>query len=230
MLCVALSLPMMGFSPSSLALAASSTTSRGAVRMKKVEQDEDRNDLPNIAAGSICEFHDPKHGAGNAPPVLGVVESVEFKTKGGARIILKDESGTTHTVAEKMLHIVLPPHKGKETEPKEILKDFAAVMSTPVTEFVDPELVELAWTECLENEGTAAYTPKKILSLIDDALVKTPLQMYQAFRVVSSDFGKIFFKALGDNKYKPKAAKAVSASKENYCRSPQLTSEEWCFV
>ena len=33
-------------------------------------------------SGSICEFHDPKHGNGQADPVLGVVQTCEHKAKG----------------------------------------------------------------------------------------------------------------------------------------------------
>ena len=52
----------------------------------------------------------------------------------------------------------------------------------------------------------------------------------QAFRLLSSDLGKVFFKALGDNKYKAKAAKSVQASKDNFCRDPNTVDTEWCFV
>ena len=42
---------------------------------------------------------------------------------------------------------------------------------------------------------------------------------------------QVFFKALGANRYKPKAAKAVKASKDNYCREEAPTlQQDWCFV
>ena len=41
--------------------------------------------------------------------------------------------------------------------------------------------------------------------------------------------GKIFFKTLGPNEYKAKAAKAVQSSKENWCRSLE-GEQEWCFL
>ena len=84
----------------SLAFAPSPTlfhtrlTSTSVVSMKKgaADNDDSRDErvMPKVDVGSICEFHDPKHGPGSAPPVLGVVKGVEFKAKGGARIMLTD--------------------------------------------------------------------------------------------------------------------------------------------
>ena len=227
MLCVAL-LPLLSWMP------LPGTTIRAApyaLRMKAAPPDApEERELPSIAIGSICEFHDPKHGAGAVKPVLGIVQSLEFKSKGGARIILADAAGGTHTVAEKALHIILPPAKGKDKEPAEILQDYLKVMEVEdATNLgVDPELLELAWTECAESEK-ASFSPKSIISMIDASMCKTPVDLYKAFRLVSSDLGKVFFKELGGNKFKAKAMKSVKASKDNWCRAPDH-EHEWCFV
>jgi hypothetical protein len=195
---------------------------------------EEVRELPQISVGSICEFHDPKHGNANAQPVLGIVQSCELKAKGGSRVILTDAAGVKHAVAEKALHIVLPPSRGKATEPADILKDYADVLEHDPTELgIDPELLEMAWSECAESEK-AAFTPKSVVSIIDESLAKTPLDLYRAFRLVSSDLGKVFFKALGNNEFKAKGEKAVEASKQNWCRAPEHEGSwdevEWCFV
>ena len=156
------------------------------------------------------------------------MQACELKAKGGARIVLADAQGSSHTVAEKALHIVLPPPKTKATEPAEILAEYEAEMAKDPTEFVDPELLELAWSVCAESEKPS-FTPKSIISEIDESLCKSQVDLYRAFRVMSSDLGKVFFKSLSANRFKPKAGKAVKASKENWCREPEH-EHEWCFV
>ena len=118
-----------------------------------------------------------------------------------------------------------------QTEPAEILKEYATVMEQGATELgVDPELLELAWSECVEMDK-ASFTPKSVVSLIDESLCKTPLQKYKAFRLLTSDLGKVFFKALGHNMYKAKTGKSVRVSKENWCRADDHAQvQEFCFV
>jgi hypothetical protein len=230
MLFVSALLPLLAYTPGPY---VSLHTARSVVtRMKQAPAEEKEPvELPKISTGSICEFHDPKHGAGACPPVLGIVQGVEAKAKGGARILLVDESGGKHSVGEKAIHIVLPPFKGKSTEPAEILQEYTQVLALESTSLgVDPELLELAWSECAESER-AEFSPKSILNMIDDSLCKSPIDLYKAFRVVSGDLGKVFFKSLGHNKFKAKAMKAVKASKDNWCRTPEHAEEaEFCFV
>ena len=173
-------------------------------------------------------LQDPKtKGATGA--VLGLVTGVEYKAKGGARIQLVDASGSTYSVAENAVHINLGSYKGKFVEVADILKEYAAIMETEPTELgVDPEELEMAW-ELASDEGKASVSPKFLLSLIDDTFSKAQTDTYRAFRLLQSDMGKIFFKAIGPNEYKAKAAKAVRTSKENWCRSLEA-EQEWCFV
>jgi hypothetical protein len=198
--------------------------------MKKAESEtpEVRTEI-NIALNSIVEFNDPKHGNGAAAAVLGLVRGVEYKAKGGARIQLVDASGAMHSVAEKAVHINLGAYKGKLEEPSEILKEYAVIMATePVDLGVDPGELEMAW-ELASEEEKATFSPKFLMSLVDDKFSKAPTDAYRAFRLLQSDLGKVFFKTLGPNEYKAKAAKAVKASKDNWCRSLEQ-EQEWCFV
>jgi len=192
-----------------------------------VEDDADRPQLPSIAAGSIVEFHD--NYGGEVVPILGIVDSCEHKAKGGIRVMIMDAAGKMHSVTQKALHIVLPPAKSKKAEPAEVLKDYAAVMEeTSAEELVEPELLELAWSVCAED-SREAFTPNAILSIIDDSMCKTPLDAYKAFRLITSDLGKVFFKGLGDNTYKAKVLKAVDTSKANWCRVPDHQARDFCF-
>lgn len=226
-------LPLVAFTPGPmtsqhLAVPASRSV---VTRMKQAAEEREPVELPKIGTGSICEFHDPKHGSGACPPVLGIVTGCEAKAKGGARVLLVDMDGGKHTVGEKAIHVVLPPFKGKSTEPAEILQDYAQVLDLESTKIgIDAELLELAWSECAESEKRE-FSPKTIVQMIDESMCKSPLDMYKAFRVVSGDLGKIFFKALGNNKFKAKNLKAVKASKDNWCRAPEYAEQaEWCFV
>ena len=117
-----------------------------------------------------------------------------------------------------------------EKTPAEILKEFSDILATEPTDLgVDPEDLELAWEMCAETEVSKGFTPKSIVSIVDETYCKSSVDLYKAFRLVSSDLGKVFFKSLGENKFKAKASKAVKASKDNWCRS--ITAEpEFCFV
>jgi len=200
-----------------------------SIELKK-SPDEAPEERPEIQfnANSIVEFNGPKHGNGAAPPSLGIVKGVEYKAKGGARIQIMDVGGSMHTVPEKDIHINLGVYKGKLVEPAEILDDYTKVMEMETGALgVDPELLEMAWELAAESDKKTV-SPKFLMSLVDENFLKTSVDKYKAFRLLTSDLGRIFFKSINENEYKAKAAKAVQASKENWCRSAE--DEEWCFV
>jgi len=158
------------------------------------------------------------------------VKGVEYKAKGGARLQVMDASGAMHAVAEKSIHVNLGVHKGKLVEPSAILADFQAVMALEPTALgVDPESLAMAWELAAEEEGDS-FSTKFLLSLVDDTFFKAQTDAYRAFRLLSSDLGKVFFKNLGPNTWKAKAAKAVEASKQNWCRELKEDEAEWCLV
>jgi hypothetical protein len=197
--------------------------------MKKAPEarPEERPQL-SMDLNSIVEFHDPRHGAGECRPVLGIVSGLECKAKGGARIQIVDAKGTTHSVAEKAVHVSLGAYTGKLKEPAAILAEYEQILQLQPTDLgVEPELLEMAWELASETDKVS---PKFVVSLIDDKFFKAPTDLYRAFRLLSGDLGKVFFKALGNNEYKAKAAKAVKASKENWCRAIEEPEQDWCFV
>lgn len=198
------------------------------VRSQELDSSQTIASSRNLA--SVVEFHDPKHGGGAPRPVLGIVKGVEYKAKGGARLQVIDASGAMHAVAEKAIHVNLGGYKGKLVEPSAILADFEAVMALEQTALgVDPESLAMAW-ELAAEEGRSSFSTKFLLSLVDDKFFKAQIDAYRAFRLLSSDLGKVFFKALGPNQWKVKAAKAVEASKQNWCRELKEAEAEWCLV
>ena len=113
-------------------------------------------------------------------------------------------------------------------EPAAILEDYAAVMSLESSHLgVEPEMLKMAWELCAEDERPT-FTPKAIISLVDEALYTTSVDVYKAFRLLTSDLGRIFFKAINEREYKAKGAKAVQASTENFCR--EHDDSDLCFV
>jgi hypothetical protein len=194
--------------------------------------DGDEERPPLISIGAICEFHDPKHGNGQQAPVLGVVQTCDQKAKGGMRLTLQDENGHVHSVRDNAIHIVLPPYKGKEVDPATQLKEYVNVQRSDVTELgVEPEMLELAWEIVASEVSSQSFTPKRILSEIDEKLFNGPVDQYKAFRLLTSDLGKVFFKSMG-GRYKPKSPKSVTASKENWCRQVMdgAMEADWCFA
>ena len=154
---------------------------------------------------------------------------VEYKAKGGARIQLVDARGSTYSVGQSAVHINLGSYKGKLVETADILKEYAAIMETEPTELgVDPEELEMAWELAAESEQKT-HSLKFLLSLVDENFIQSQVDRYKAFRLMTSDMGKIFFKSLNADEYKVKATKAVRASKENWCRALE-GEEDWCFV
>ena len=117
---------------------------------------------------------------------------------------------------------------GKLVEPAAILAEYLAVLDTEPTALgVDPEDLAMAWELCVETEQ-ATVSPKTIVSLIDEKLYQSSVDTYKAFRLLTSDLGRIFFKTVNDHEYKAKPPKSVQASKEGWCRDH--IDVEYCFV
>merc|ERR1711934_161904 len=139
-----------------------------------------------------------------------------------------DTAGEKHAVKESAIHINLGSYKGKLIEPSAILAEYSRVMELEPTQLgVEPDVLEMAWELCAES-GSTTFSPKAILSLVDESLFQSSLDAYKAFRLLTSDLGKVFFKSLNDHEYKAKAAKSVQASKDQWCRSHEEL--DYCFV
>ena len=176
----------------------------------------------------IVEFHDPKHGSGKLSPVLGLVEGAEYKAKGGARIVVVDAQGAKHAIKESAIHINLGSYKGKQVEPSLILADYESILEMEPADFgIDPVDLEMAWELCAETEK-ATFSPRSIVSLIDESMFKSSVDVYKTFRLLPSDLGKLFFKPINDHEYKIKPLKGVQASKEAWCRDH--TEMDYCFL
>lgn len=222
---VELSFLVAAFMAPPASLMPRSLTMRSAF-MKADEVAEDDKPQVNLEpVGSIVEFDDGKHDRA----ILGVVASAEAKAKGGSTYTILDANSVSHSIKGKQIHCAFSPDpKLKKTEPEVLLKPFEAVKEMEVTALgVAPDDLELAW-EFLTEEDKDSWSARTILQAIDDKLCRSPVEQYQAFRLLTSDLGHVFFKTLSGGFYKLKNAKAVRASKEQWCRAHEEV--EFCFV
>mmetsp|Transcript_24577 Transcript_24577/g.77010 ORF Transcript_24577/g.77010 Transcript_24577/m.77010 type:complete len:230 (-) Transcript_24577:144-833(-) len=201
---------------------------RSAVFLKEAS---DEAELPSLhGVGSICEFDEGKQG--HARGLLGVIIKAESKAKGGARYEVLDADGRTHPIKAAQVRATFAASK-KLKDPLDaplVLADYVRVAEKAPTELgVEPEMLEVAWE--LASEADAPLSAKQILGVIDEALCASPVQLFAAYRLLTSEVGRVFFKAIGD-KYKAKAAKAVAASKSALCSAADADAygDEFCLV
>jgi hypothetical protein len=199
--------------------------------MKAQGEAKEEAALQLIEMGSVCEF--TALDAPGKPSLLGIVSGAQAKAKGGAKYVLIDATAKEHHVAARDIHIALaaPKNKKKDSSPAAILEEYESIASKDASQLgVDPELLEMAWEE-VAAEKNAELSPAKILGQIDESLTKGSLAQYRAFRLLTSDIGKIFFKTLSHGRYKAKTAKSVRATKDTWCRAPTAAKAvDFCFV
>jgi hypothetical protein len=193
------------------------------------KKDADDDEVPEVrleTVGSVVEFDDGKH---SDRALLGVIKEASSKAKGGTIYHVEDSDEKIFSIHGKSIHAVFSPPGDKEKDVSKILSSFVEVSKKAPTELgVEPEVLEMAWELCSETEKDS-FSTKSILGVIDESLVKGSIGQYKAFRLLTSDLGKIFFKTLNGGRFKAKATKAVSASKEQWCKGPG-GDDEWCFV
>ena len=197
---------------------STATHVRAAVQLKR----EDTHDML-LDVGAIVEFHDP-HKMSKMAPLLGIVEAADTRKD---RVTLVDASGTRHAVESRFIHISLGTYKGKLKEPSDILKEYTAIAAASPAELVQPELLEMAWELCAEADEPSV-SAKSILEQIDESLYKTQLDVYRAYKLLTSDLGKVFFKTLSNVEFKAKTRASVQASKEHWCESHASNKSDFC--
>ena len=196
-------------------------TRRAAVTMFDSDVESDVPQVQLETVGSIVDFGDQ----------LGIITEAEAKAKGGARYSVVTADEVVHSVKGNAIKCTFSPDKSmkswKEVGAEAVLAPFEQVHSlAPEKMGIEPEDLELAW-EFLSEEESNEFSARSIVKAIDEKLCKSSVDAYRAFRLLSSDLGHVFFKSLSGAKFKLKAAKAVQASKDAYCRQHDV---EFCFV
>ena len=130
------------------------------------------------------------------------------------------------------------------TPAAEVLDAYLTVSGFAPTQLgIDLEMLELGWEMCAEAEASDELTQEAIMGEIDPSYLEDPVQRYKAFRLLTSDLGKIFFKQLHAGgahhdasaiSFRVKSAAAVADSKEMWCKAEEAGdtggSADWCFV
>ena len=155
------------------------------------------------------------------------------KSKGGLRYSVMTADKALHEgVAPKDIHFTaapLAPGKGVKSAPAERLKDFEEVLNQATPLLVDIEVLEIAWEMALEEDET--FQIKALSKLLNDESA-SPVDLYRTFRVLSSELGRVFFKAAkGEGaKWNARTKKTVEAAKQSLCANTEEDYSDFCLV
>jgi hypothetical protein len=173
---------------------------------------------PAIAAEWIVLFEDAKHKT----KMLGVVKEVEVQKKKGETFTVQDATEKRHRVMPKQVYIAFKPNSklSAKASTKEKLAEYNEMAERkPGDVGVEITDLDLVW-EIMADEKS--LTLDVIMDQISPELCKTGPGRYWAFKYLTSELGKIYFKRLHSHDYrhvefKPKPAESVQASKEKWC-------------
>ena len=192
------------------------------------KSDDDVAPATAFSKGTLVEFHEKNREH------IGKIVDVEHKSNGGARYNVQEyPSGTQFSIADKEVNFSVPAptnpnhvdkllakldqaHSLEENELREVLE-------------MSPELLELAWEETLDEEDS--LTPQHLIELVHSHSADA-IEKYEAWRLLKSEIGHIFFKELKENgrvvAFKAKPRKSVDASKTSFCASHEDDDDGLC--
>ena len=152
---------------------------------------------------------------------------VERKSNGAVRYDVEEyPSGKHFSIADKEVSFSVPPPTNDKQVEKllEQLEHAFFLTGRDLCKELDmsPELLEMAWEETVEAPDSNELTPNDLVELVHSHKA-TPLEKYEAWRLLRSEVGHVFFKELKEQgrvvSFKPKPKKSVDASKDSYCAS-----------
>lgn len=183
------------------------------------------------AVGTLIEFTEKKRVH------VGKIASVDHKSNGGARYDVEDHDGHKSNIADKAVNYAMPISPNDERKIKQLFDEFAAALEEPEMELrtdldISAELLEMAWEETLEDESQQ-LTPKSLVDLVHSHTASA-IESYKAWRLMRTDMAHVFFKELKEHgrvvAFKAKAKKAVDAAKITFCRNPDHSEDDVCWV
>lgn len=170
-----------------------------------------------FSEGSLVEFTEKKRSH------LGKILDVERKSNGAVRYSVEEyPTGKQFNIADKEVNFSIPPPTNKNQADK-LLKELEhafVLTGGGLCEKLDmtPELLEMAWEETVE--ATDSLTPKDLVELVHSHKAD-PIERYEAWRLLRSEIGHVFFKELKEQgrvvAFKAKPKKSVDASKGIFC-------------
>jgi len=169
--------------------------------------------------GTVVEFQEKKREH------VGKILEVERKSNGSVRYDVEEfPTGKHFSVADKDVTFSIPT-SNNEKQVQTLLgkvEHAHAISEEELSQELDitPELLEMAWEEAAEDEDEPHnLTPTELVELVL-AHKADPVEKYEAWRLLKSEIGHVFFKELKQNgrvvEFKPKARTSVEASKGNF--------------
>ena len=200
-----------------------------AVAGKQKEANEaEAVEVQALGKGSVVEFVLNKH------TVLGVIESHMVKAKGGLRYEIMTADEKVHAgIAPRDIHFSaapLPPGKGAPA-PLKRLSEFSDVLDASAVKLMDPEVLEICYEMAADEDDSKVFRVKDVAKLIDDGTA--PIDLYRTFRILTSELGRVFFKAAKGEAaaFKARARKSVEAAKVSLCKAHgDDYNAEFCLV
>lgn len=181
--------------------------------------------------GTLVEFTEKKRVH------AGKILKVEHKSNGGARYEVEDHDGHKFKIADKAVNYAMKVPPNEERNIKHIFDTFNEALEEPRSKLqkdldISADLLEMAWEEALEDD-THELTPDSLVELVHSHAAST-LEAYKAWRLLRTDLSHVFFKEIKDHgrvvSFKAKAKKAVDAAKDTFCRKPEQSDDDLCWV
>lgn len=185
----------------------------------------------SLASGTIVEFIEKKRVH------AGKIINVQHKSNGAARYDVVDHDGHKFSIADKAVSYSMPISANEERNIKKIFDDFSAALEESETKLrsdldISAELLEMAWEDRSEDESHE-LTPDYLIDLIHSHTA-SKLETYKAWRLLRTDMAHVFFKEIKDHgrvvAFKAKAQKAAEAAKETFCKNPDNSMDDFCWV
>ena len=148
-----------------------------------------------------------------------------------------DSEGKKFNVPDKdiLYSMACPNSPGQATK---LFDEFIEAQDTSLSSIqkqidVSADILEMAWEEAAEEEGSAHnLTPASFIELVH-AHAGSAMEKYLAWKYLQSDQSHIFFKEIKSHgrviSFKAKTRKAVDAAKDIFCKTHQ-DENEICFV
>ena len=184
-----------------------------------------------FTTGTLVEFSEKKRLH------AGKILKVEHKSNGGARYEVEAHAGYKFMIADKAVNYAMKVPPNEERNIKHIFDTFSEALVEPRSQLqkdldISSDILEMAWEEALEDESHE-LTADSLVELVHSHTAST-LEAYKAWRLLKSDLSHVFFKEIKDHgrvvSFKAKAKKAVDAAKNTFCRQPEQSDDDLCWV
>ena len=159
---------------------------------------------------------------------VGKIVEAEHKSNGAVRYDIEEfPTGKHFSVPDKEVAFSIPATNNEKQAEKllEQIEHAHALSEEELSKELDiaPDLLEMAWEETAEateeGEQPQNLTPNELVEAVHSHKAD-PVEKYEAWRLLRSEIGHVFFKELKEKgrvvAFKPKARNSVEASKENF--------------